>query len=65
MAYNIQSAVDNKHKRVDEFEVTNTDNNKAQLCCATKMEMEALEVDYTTSITGASITLGQTLLNVL
>lgn len=58
MAYNIQSAVDNKHKLVAEFEVTNAGNDKAQLCCTTKMAMEVLEVDHITSIADTGYNVG-------
>jgi len=58
MAYNIQSAVDNKHKLVAEFEVTNAGNDKAQLCCTTKMAMAVLEVDHITSIADTGYNVG-------
>jgi len=58
IAYNIQSAVDNKHKLVAEFEVTNAGNDKAQLCCTTKMAMEVLDVDHITSIADTGYNVG-------
>lgn len=58
MAYNIQSAVDNKHNLIAEFEVTNAGNDKGQLSDMTKMAMEVLEVDHITSIADTGYNVG-------
>lgn len=58
IAYNIQSAVDNKHKLVAEFEVTNAGNDKGLLSDMTKKAMEVLEVDHITSIADTGYNVG-------